>query len=155
MRGEKKPLYRKVNTRARNVHHNGGPHYRWSRGAKETNRAREATMRRDRQNGLDYTPLYRFLLSKVGEDFDEVYSEAVARLDRPDPVFHLVARNEAERHATVRTGESSYWSGLCVDDNGRLAAVDPSIKVETLEPCCPCCTHTFNGQPFVKPFRRW
>jgi len=54
-------------------------------------------MRRDRQNGLDYTPLYRFLLSKVGEDFDEVYSEAVARLDRPDPVFHLVARNEAER----------------------------------------------------------
>lgn len=154
MRGDKKPLYRKVNTRARGVFHPSGPDHRWTRNAKERNRTQEGKMKRGVERGLDYTPLYRFLLSRVGDDFDAVYSEAVARLDRPDPIFHMVSRNEDERRAVVRSGESSHWSGLHVDDAGRLRVVDPSVTVETLEPDCPCCTHTFNGVPFVKPFRQ-
>lgn len=152
MRGERKPLFRKVNTRARRIHQDSGPHHRWTRNAKERNRARERTMKQGVERGRDHTPLYRFLLSRVGDDFDTVYSEAVARLDRPDPIFHLVARAGTERRAVVRIGESTYWSGLHVDEDGRLAVVDPAVTVETLDPSCPCCTHTFNGVPFTRPF---
>lgn len=152
-RAKPRPLYRKVNTRARGVDHHSGGDYRWARNAKPRNFELMLKMVKTTERGLDYTPLYRFLLGKVGEDFDTVYSEAVARLDKDEPIFHLVARSEAERRAIVRIGESTFYSGLYVDDDGRLAVVDPAVGVETLEPDCPCCTHTFNGVRFTKPFR--
>ena len=40
-----------------------------------------------KQHGLDYTPLYKFLLFKVGRKWDEVYSEAIARLDKKNQFF--------------------------------------------------------------------
>ena len=99
--------------------------------------------------------MFRFLLSKVGQDWNEVHSEAVARLDKEEPIYWLVARTEDEKRPTVGIGESSYFSGLYIDENNRLAIVDPSVKVEDLEPYCSCCTHTFNGKPFVKKYRPW
>ena len=54
------------------------------------------------QRGLDYTPLFKFLLKKVGSNWDDVYSEAVSRLDRPDPIFWLVAINENQKKDYVR-----------------------------------------------------
>lgn len=101
-----------------------------------------------RQHGFDYTPLFRFLLSRVGGQWDEVFSEAVARLDRPEPVFWMVALQESERQEQVRLGESSYFSGLYVDDQGRLRIVNPELTAEGMTPYCHCCTHTFNGIPF-------
>lgn len=155
MRGKKEPLYRKVNTRARGVYHHKGGEARWQRGtrAAKQNEAQHGSMHSGRQNGLDYTPLFRFLLSKVGEDWDAVHSEAVARLDRQEPIYWMVALNEADRRSYFGAGESSYYSGLYVDDANRLAIVDPDLKNEDLEPSCPCCTHTFNGVPFVKKWR--
>lgn len=44
--------------------------------------------------GLDYSPLFMFLLRKTGEKSDQVYSEAILRLDLPDPTFFLVALHE-------------------------------------------------------------
>ena len=55
-----------------------------------------------RQNGLDYTPLFRFLLSKVGQDWDAVHSEAVARLDRQEPIYWMVALKEADKRSIFR-----------------------------------------------------
>lgn len=155
MRGKKEPLYRKVNTRARWVHHNKGGSASRDRNTKATknNDAMHGSMHSNRQNGLDYTPLFRFLLSKVGEDWDTVHSEAVSRLDKEEPIYWMVARNEVEKRATVGIGESTYFSGLYIDENNRLAVVDPSITVEDLEPYCACCTHTFNGKPFVKKYQ--
>lgn len=106
-----------------------------------------------RRRGLDYTPLFRFLLSRIGENWDEVYGEAVSRLDRPDPIFWMVARTDDEKRPFVGIGESSYYSGLFVDAGNRLALVDPHLRVEQMEPSCACCTHTFNGVPFVRKFR--
>ena len=100
------------------------------------------------RRGLDYTPLFRFLLSRVGSEWDGVYREAVARLDRPDPIFWLVARHEHERREMVRVGESSYFSGLYVDDAGILRIVNPDLRPEDLSPSCDCCTHTLNGVRF-------
>ena len=149
-RGRKEPLYRKVNTRARGVHHDSGGEYRWRRHDQEEGRT---TMSRGVRRGLDYTPLFRFLLSRVGDNWDEVYSEAVSRLDRPEPIFWMVALSKAEGREVVGIGESTYFSGLYVDEDNRLRVVAPEIGPESLEPGCPCCTHTFNGVPFSKPYR--
>lgn len=156
----REPLYRKVNTRARGVHHGFGGDDRHTRArardefGEDDAPATRAGMHGRRRRGLDYTPLFRFLLARVGEPWDAVYSEVIARLDRPEPIFWLVALPGRARQPYVRVGESSYYSGLYVDDEGRLRVVDPAIGPETLEPTCDCCTHTFNGARFTRPFRR-
>ena len=143
----KDPLYRRVNTRARNVHHRHGGDYRHQRNAEHergSNRTR-GSMRGGQRRGLDYTPLFRFLLSRIGEDWDAVYGEAAARLDTPDPIFWMVARQDHERQDCIRVGESTYYSGLYIDADRRLRAVNPDLSPHTMQPSCPCCTHTFNG----------
>ena len=107
-------------------------------------------MVKGKQRGLDYTPLFRFLLSKVGEPWDTVHSEAVSRLDKQEPMFWLVSLNKEDAEDIVRIGESSYFSGLYVDESGILQLVDPGIGPDDLEPMCACCTHTLNGVPFTK-----
>lgn len=146
----KEPLYRRVNTKARGVHHHTGGEYRWSRG--KDDRIAQGAMSQGVQRGLDYTPLFRFLLSRVGRDWDEVYGEAVARLDKPDPIFWMVARTDEEKRPFVRISDNTYYSGLFVDTDNRLAKVDPGLSVEAMKPFCPCCTHTFNGARFVRKF---
>lgn len=157
MRGKKEPLYRKVNTRTHRVYHNKGGRARWERNTKaaKNNEAMRGSMHPGGENGRDYTPLFRFLLSKVGQDWNAIHSEAVARLDKEEPIYWIVARTEDEKRATVGLAESTYFSGLYIDDNNCLAVVDPNLKVEDLEPSCSCCTHTFNGVPFVKKYRPW
>lgn len=144
----KEPLFRKVNTQTHGVHHQTGGDYRTERTAQAGSDSGRGRMHGKRRRGLDYTPLFRFLLSRVGAEWDAVYSEAVARIDRPDPIFWLVARHEGERRALVRTGESTYYSGLYVDDAGLLRVVDPGLRARDLVPSCTCCTHTFNGERF-------
>ena len=98
--------------------------------------------------GLDYTPLFRFLLSRVGQEWNSVFSEAKPRLDSPEPIFLLVALKEIEKEEYVRVGESSYFSGMFVDDEGILQLTNPTLKAKDLEPFCTCCTHTLNGKLF-------
>lgn len=152
----KSPLYRKVNTRARGVHHHFGGDYRHERNSKAVAQFEgpKASMHGKRQRGLDYTPLFKFLLSKVGLRWDDVFSEAVARLDKKDPIYWLVARAEVERKEYVCMGDATYFSGLYVDDEGFLQRINPALSVEDMTPRCTCCTHTFNGIRFpVKPVR--
>lgn len=149
--GHKEPLYRKVNTKARNVHHNFGGEARYDR---NTKKGLNKSMKNKVARGLDYTPLYRFLLSKVGKNWDEVHSEAVSRLDQEDAIYHLVARHAAEKKDSVCCGESSYYSGLYVDENNLLQKVKPDLKNEDFSPSCKCCTHTFNGSPFLKAYKQ-
>ena len=151
---KKAPLYRKVNTTAHGVHHSAGGAFREVRHTEAVRRS-EAThlsMHGKKHRGLDYTPLFKFLLSKVGSSWNEVHAEAVSRLDRPEPIFWLVALREAEEREYVRTGEASYFSGLRVDEQGMLQVVNPSLGPESLFPQCACCTHTFNGHRFTRPF---
>ncbi|SHI42396.1 hypothetical protein SAMN05444000_10198 [Shimia gijangensis] len=137
----KKPLYRKVNTRTHGVHHGCG------RLQMRDGEAGQG-MRQGLRHGLDYTPLYKFLLSRVGKPWDEVFSEALTRLPEEAPIWHIVAHSELEAEPIIRAGESSYYSGLFVDDAGQLSKVDATLEAETMRPACPCCTHTFNGQRF-------
>lgn len=155
--GRKEPLYRKVNTRARGVRHHSGGDYRHQRNTKtekqaEADEVKRGTMHAKVHRGLDYTPLFRFLLSKVGQDWVRVHAEAVSRLDREEPIYWMVARTSDERRPFVCIGGSSFFSGLYVDDEGKLALVAPDLRNEDLSPWCPCCTHTFNGVPFVQAY---
>ncbi|WP_290805630.1 hypothetical protein [Flavobacterium sp.] len=111
MNKEKSKLYRKVNTKAFNVHHDFGGDFKNSRNVKrDTLEQTKGSMFGKKERGLDYTPLYRFLLSKVGEKWDYVYSEAKSRLDKTEPIFHMVALNEDDKEDYFRTGESTYFS---------------------------------------------
>ena len=150
--GRKAPLYRKVNTRARRHHHWTGDDARHDRNTKRTQRAvaegvAKQGMGGTKQRGLDYTPLYRFLLSKVGAPWDEIHREAVSRLDSEEPIYRIVARSDLDRRDYVCVDEGSLWSGLYVDGDGRLQKVAPDLQNEDLEPDCPCCTYSFNGVP--------
>lgn len=95
--------------------------------------------------------MFRFLQSRVGSQWDATYAEANARLDTTEPIFWIVARTEHERREVVRLGESSYFSGLFVDEQGRLQRVNPALHAEDMVPNCTCCTHTFNGVRFGHP----
>lgn len=148
----KEPLYRKVNTRTRYVHHNSGGDFRHDRHTKEQKEAEEFgvtkySMHGKVQRGLDYTPLYKFLLSKVGKEWVSVHKEAVSRLDKEDPIFWLVARDEEDKREVVCGGENDYYSGLFVDENGILQKVNPTFSNTQSLIRCTCCTFSFNGVP--------
>ena len=156
--GRKEPLYRKVNTLARGVRHPAGGEARWDRNTKaEAQAAAEGVTRGKlrtaaRFGAFDYTPLFRFLLSRVGQDWAAVHAEAMSRLDREAPIFWIVALHPQDRRPVVRIGESTYFTGLYVTEDGRLARVDPDLTAAMMRPFCACCTHTLNGQPFGLPF---
>jgi hypothetical protein len=148
----KKPLYRPVNTQARNLHHRVGGNFRDERAEFKAGDKATGSMHGRKERGLDYTPLCRFLLSKVGSDWDVVFSEASSRLDKPEAVYWMVARTKGDKRPYVRIGESSYWSGLYVDENNVLRLVDPTWSVERMTPSCACCTHTLNGVRFTRKY---
>jgi hypothetical protein len=151
---DKKPLYRKVNTTARGVLHLHGGDFRDSRKASTSDalESKRAAMNGRKQRGLDYTPLFKFLLSKVGLPWNAIHSEALSRLDRGEPIFWIVAIRGEEKKEYLRVGEASYYSGLYVDDEGRLQLVNPNLGPESLAPQCQCCTHTFNGIRFTRKY---
>lgn len=147
----KKPvLYRSVNTRTHGVRHGSCRAYRHERHSKSEKNtlSTRGSMHSHQRHGFDYTPLFRFLLSKVGQPWDKVFSEANARLDRPEPVFWMVALHEVDKDEYVAIGESTYYSGLFVDAAGLLQKVNPLLTPEQMTPFCSCCTHTFNGVVF-------
>jgi len=145
---EKKRLYRTVNTTTHYVSHFYGGEYRWDRKKQKSIKEDSPyfqSMGGKKRRGLDYTPLFMFLLSKVENKWDLVYGEAIARLDNPAPIFWLVALDFENGKDIVRYGESSYYNGLYVDESGVLRKVSPDLKSTDIPILCNCCTHTFNG----------
>ncbi|XVO86532.1 hypothetical protein ACQ9Y2_22725 [Pseudomonas palleroniana] len=156
---QKPLLYRSVNTRTHGVRHGSCRAYRYERHTKseKDKLSNRGSMHSHQRHGFDYTPLFRFLLSKVGHPWDQVFSEAKARLDRPEPIFWMVALHESDKQDYVRTDENSYYSGLWVDEAGLLQKVNPQLTPEQMEPFYERCTHTFNGVVFAQPLprKRW
>lgn len=146
---QSKPLlYRKYNKRARGFQRNAPKYkFRHERNSKEL-KALDGTRRRAgrTRSGYDYTPLFKFLLSRTGQAWAAVFTEALSRLDRQDPIFWLVDLHfETGQPGTVRIGESSYYSKLTVKD-GLLVKAEPNAALPIKK--CTCCTHTLNGIPY-------
>ena len=150
----KKPLYRKVNTRTHGVRHGSGSKARKERNTKRTKKdqSQNGSMHSKQRHGYDYTPLFKFLLTKVGCDWDIVFSEASARLDNKEPIFWMVALHECDKKSYIRVNESTYFSGLFVNDDNRLELVDSNLTVDDMKPTCACCTHTFNGERYTQEY---
>lgn len=137
---DKKPLYRTVNTRTHGVryHRGSSPDSKNDRNTKDgLKKSMES-----RKLGLDFKPLFMFLQSKVGEKWDDVYSEAKSRI--PDSESSVIQWIFGE-HDTVRIGDNKYFSTLIVDEDGILQKKS-DIGIESMFPSCSCCTHTFNGK---------
>lgn len=154
-----KKLYRKVNTTTwGQVQNDQGGEYRWLRHKKniaDDNLPMREGMHGRLERGRDYTPLYKFLLSKVGQRWVEVHKEAVSRLDSARPIFFMVRLHRKEWSSYVRCGESSYYSGLCVDADGLLQKINPEFTAEDIPVRCHCCTHTFNGEVIPVTDKNW
>jgi hypothetical protein len=144
---EKKPLYRKENTRTHHISYRSGSDARHDRNTKN---GLSRSMKKE-QHGYDYTPLYKFLLSKIGKNFDEVFSEAVARLPKGETKAIYYMFDNTKDY--FRSGESSYYSTLIVDENGLIQKTNPELTNEDLSPSCWCCTHTFNGKVLIKKYK--
>lgn len=127
--------------------HNSGGDYSNERHTKlEINSEKtHRSMNGKKNRGLDYTPLFKFLLSKVGQDWTEIHSEALSRLDKEEPIYYLVAKNVEEKEEIVRLGESSFYSGLYIDENNKLQKVNPLADSYMVNVTCKCCTFSFNG----------
>lgn len=143
-----KKLYRKENkvSLSNKYYVSKGSEYRYERHTKAfLNDDRNHKPMNSGKHGYDYTPLFKFLLSKVGSDWDQTYSEAKARLNDPLPIFWMVALHQSERRDIVRLGETSYYFGLFVDAKGKLAIVNPDVTSNELPEPYPGETLSFNG----------
>lgn len=153
MKTKKDPLYRKVNTKASGCRHNKGEKYAYRRNKKNV----DESMKRGVKRGLDYTPLFKFLLSSVGKNWDEIYSKVVSRVESKDPIFWMVLEGgkpldienltilKNTNQSFVRVSENTYFSSLYVDENNLLQKINPKLTIQELHPQCACCTHTLNG----------
>jgi len=140
----KNKLYRKENTKAFGVFHIFGSDYSKDRAKNKQSFYTVSSMHGKKQRGLDYTPLFKFLLSHVGDNWDKVYSEAKSRLDKEEPIFWIVALHNSDKKDYVRIGENSYYSGLFVDVDNILQKVNPEFNPNTI--CFNTDdTCTFNG----------
>lgn len=149
----KKALCRSVNTRTFNHNHDVGVD---SKTQRNTKKGIGKTMK-SVERGLDFTPLFKFLLSKVGKNWDEVYSEAHSRIPYDEPIYWMVFRQgeifNVEDNGYFRTSETTLYSELFVDENNILQKVNPELKNEDIVPTCSCCTWTFNGKVLNKKFK--
>jgi hypothetical protein len=147
-----KPLYRKVNTKARGVHHNFGGDHKYER---HLSKNKSTQMKKNVSRGLDYTPLYKFLLKNVGKNWSIIQSEAISRLlksDKEKPIERMVYKSLENAPDTIRTGDNSYYSALYVDKNDILQIVNKSLNETSFIPSCSCCTHTFNGIAYTQKY---
>ena len=152
-RDKKEPLFRKENKSSLYTHYyvKKGGDFRHERHTKEMKNF-EGTHKSMKSGKFDYdyTPLFRFLQSKVGKKWDNVYSEAVSRLNDTKPIFWLVKLHESNNiieefsfPAIARIGQNSCWHTLTVDENGILVYID---KTATITPSCSCCTMALDGK---------
>lgn len=153
MNRPKEKLYRKDNKKALNYHGRKGGSFCYSRNSKAMQNFDSTHLSMSHKPlGMDYTPLYKFLLANVGKNWDDVFSEAKSRLDTSEPIFYLVHltprqyRFKEGIQIISQLGESTYYSTLTVNDDGILVKIDEDA--EPPAPRCNCCTHTFNGVPY-------
>ncbi|ENY0879170.1 hypothetical protein ACFVFU_000224 [Enterobacter hormaechei] len=142
-------LYCSVNTTTRHHSNNPGAEYCWERNRKRVGDellAKRESIHGGQKHGRDYTSLFYFLIKKIGKSWNEIFSEVCGRLDTTEPVFWLVALHEHQRRDLFCIGESSFYPGLFVDENGILQEVNTSITIKDVKVTCRCCTHTYIGE---------
>jgi hypothetical protein len=158
---DKKPLFRKEKKTGLSCHYyveRGGQHRHDRHSKKMKQFDGDHLPMNSGKFGYDFTPLYMFLLSKVGQNWDKIYSEACDRLplEYRERIFDLIQTIEGtivddrkQIREVVRGGESAYYSALKVED-GILLKINPEFNPQNVFGCL-CHTHSFNGKPLKSP----
>lgn len=173
----KNPLFKKENKNSLSSHYNvrkGGDfrHTRNTKKQKEFEGSHQSM--KAGQFGYCYKPLFKFLLSKVGQKWDEVYAEAKSRLLSDEPIFWMVETNpvEIEKYnnpsdnpyniidGVFRSGEDSNYSTLIIDSDGILQLQNPEMTAEKFlekykETFLLFNIVSFNGVGYVKTNNGW
>ncbi|MGL5689956.1 MAG: hypothetical protein ACRDD8_03955 [Bacteroidales bacterium] len=112
-----------------------------------------------KRNGRCFKPLYHFLLSSVGRNFNDVYSVIKLRLEACDidRVYDIISLKSdiTEIEPTVKVGRNSIYSTLYIDADNILRVAHPDVCNEQIYPSCTCCTHTFNGKELIQKYPKW
>jgi hypothetical protein len=147
----KKPLWRKLNKEKSYKTHDLKVGAEYDRGTKD---GVKRSMHTTKHHLKDYTPLYKYLLKHVGEDFDKICSDVYPRIDDRERIWDIIDRNGShDLHSRVcNVGGNSYYSTLIIDEDNILQIKTPELKNSDLWPDCGCCTHTFNGVVYVNKF---
>jgi hypothetical protein len=127
----KEKLYRKINKKSLSTKYyvKKGGEYSWKRS--KVNCDLEYPMfesMKSKKLGRDYTPLYRFLESKIDQVWNDIYSECVKRLDTTDPIWWVVVNSDLSiiKHNynnIVRIGQGSYCQRLYINKDGILKSL--------------------------------
>jgi hypothetical protein len=122
---EKESLYRKRNrpSLSTKYYEKSRLKYRYERA--KHNREERSTIPIKRRGvnpfeccAYNYNPLFKFLHSKVGSKWDEVYSECCSRLNYRQPIWWIIDKVKKEKRK-VRVGENTYVDNLYIE-NGIL-----------------------------------
>lgn len=152
-----KPLYRTA-CRPTYGHFKENKHYRHIRNKKKTVIEGEESVDTDTKmvrqrkdvRQLDFTPLYKYLQSKVGEDYDTVYSNVVERIPRNQRgVIDYIVMADNTGDGVARLGESTYFRTLYVDENNKLQFVNKDYK-QTVSKWCYMDTTTLDGKTITE-----
>lgn len=161
MNKQPKPLYRKWNTRVLSPSYwlnLWGGDYRHERSKHKNDfETTKLPMKKNRGAGYDYTPLYQYLRSHVGENWNDIYSKILPRL--PDTkegreAWTIFVLQPGEKvRPLVRYGPRSMFSALYIDEKNLLQVVDPTVGVEHCN--APYGkdfpeTYTLNGKRIMK-----
>lgn len=135
-----KPLYRKVNRKCLHCYDAKASHYRWQRNTKKENKLIEDSVSHGKMHKrpsiftshkYDYTPMIMYVLNRVGEDFDKVYSDVCKRIEGEGKVLFnkMVSKKPKEElNDYFRYGEGSYYSQLYVDDENKIQKINPNLS---------------------------
>jgi hypothetical protein len=141
MEKRKEKLYRKENKSSLSSHYNvvSGGEYRHERHSKKNKDFENAPRKTSMVSGkfqYDYTPFFRFMIAKVGTNFDAACSEAKPRMDYR--FFEVLGwifsglnphENDGD-NSMFRCGESTTYPRLIVDENGLIQFKDPNYHNE-------------------------
>lgn len=138
MKTKIKPLYRKRSKDKDRI----CPQSKWDRNTKKGIRKSLASKRWD---DFDYTPLYNYLLTQIGEDFNVIHSYVQKRVNNINRIYDII-KPSTYKLSYVRVSENAYYSALYIDEYNTLKKINPNFNIEHMYPFCSCCTHTFNNK---------
>lgn len=149
---EEKPLYRKEKKTGLMTQYyvNRGGEYRWERSKSVTpNRVYDALKQqmKSRKLGMDWQPLYNFIMSNVGCNYDETYSKALKRCNKFRDEFnkHWAYLFNDDRDI-VRLGENTYYSALTIDEFNNIQIRNTGAEPIKGGSFSFGYTHSFNGK---------
>lgn len=177
-----KQLYRSANksTYQNTLTEKTAKHFRYTRNTKIMSGSivKRGKMQPNNNLGYDYTPLIKFLFSRLNQNFDITFSEINLILNnglhKPKVKTEILSMINVLVHKQViindnivndnngnilssffRFGEATYYDSFYIDNDNNLKLIKDITK-EIFEFCdyaCHCHTHSYNGKKYINKIK--